>query len=454
MQNMHTLLQRYLRDLLGWYEFEVEVEFKVPTARIDLAGRRENLSVGIEISRTSPVFEKDAKNLADSPFDLRFVVVDDPKTDTAAIDIEGKEIKVVNSLHFQYEFRNALYALNIILPKSFISFDEWMESKKRIEEHVVSEYDLLWLENELMSIRIEKETQEIRDTIAFIYTAGGRKIPVKFINTKILSILLQLSIVGDDTQKKYDIYLKDKFTNLAKQAVRETIKDNEDGLNDLIQICGDRAYIIAKGTTVSAGNMALVDKEHVGRTIPPYTAKDLIEIATEILPRSPYEPDRKTDLITRYCYFLTYSSLYDNAVNLFLKLQSLNLAARMPRYTSGEWLYDEYRAPLEVTDYIFDKAQYPDLDEKAGRFGLIATIADCFHPDRNLDPTNTRRRFKETLRIFGIFPEMAEEELKELNEQGITSKLTEEGESAPFIILDSDRFQRYVRGELEKVLIK
>jgi hypothetical protein len=450
MQDMHNLLQNYLRDLLGGYKVEVEVEFKVPTGRIDLAGRREALSLGIEISRTSPVFEKDAKKLADYPFDIRFVVVDDPKIDTADIIIEGKQIKVVNSLYFQYEFRRALNALNIILPKSFISFDEWIDSQKRREKLLVSEYDLPWLENELKSIGMKEETPEILDAIAFIYTAGGRKIPVECINKKILPILRQLSIVSDDTQKQYDIFLMGKYINLAKQAVRETIKDNKNKLNDFIQIIGDRAYIIAKGTTVRDGNLKLVDKEHCGLKIPPYVAKDLIEIAKGVLQ---YDADREADLITRYCYFLTYSSLYDEAVNFFSELQRLNLVAGMPCYTSGGRLYDEYRAPAEVSDHIFDKAQYPDLDENAGRFGLIATIADCFHPDRNLDPINTRRRFKETLRIFGIFPEIAEEELKELNAQGITSKLIEKGEAAPFVVRDPEAFKRYLRGELEKVLI-
>jgi|GEM_PF-3623502 len=50
--------------------------------------------------------------------------------------------------------------------------------------------------------------------------------------------------------------------------------------------------------------------------------------------------------------------------------------------------------------------------------------------------------------------EKIEKELNTLNAQGITSKLIQDLGAAPFAVMDSEAFKRYLRGELERVLIK
>ena len=229
-------------------------------------------------------------------------------------------------------------------------------------------------------------------------------------------------------------------------------------MNDLIQKYGDKAFIIARGTKPTEGYLKL-------DVVPPpkelyqkpqtyeeitysilYSKRDPVKIAERVCSNGP-----PIDIITKYCYFLTYSSLYDAAVKFFQELKSLNLAVKMPTYDSyGQYKWDEYRASEEVADCIFSKARYPHLDEFAVRFGVLAIIAYC---SELRDPSGARSKFNELLRTFEIAPEQVEEELSKLNELEMTSKLIQEGETSPFIVLEPDAFKGYVRRELEKLLI-
>jgi hypothetical protein len=112
VQDMHTLLQRYFGGLLGFYGFTPVVpEFGVPSGgRIDLAGfcEDEDLSIGIEITRTSDAL-RDAAKLLEYPFKLRFIVVDDPLKDKYTISTtEGVQISLVLYEWFENELRRSL----------------------------------------------------------------------------------------------------------------------------------------------------------------------------------------------------------------------------------------------------------------------------------------------------------------------------------------------------------
>lgn len=96
MQDIHNQLQKYFEELLLFYRFNAIKEFEIPSGRIDLAGFREdeNLSIGIEIARTSDAL-RDSSKLTEYPFNQRFIVVDDLDRDKATISIDGKQIIVV-----------------------------------------------------------------------------------------------------------------------------------------------------------------------------------------------------------------------------------------------------------------------------------------------------------------------------------------------------------------------
>ena len=474
MQDFHNQLQKYFEELLLFYGFNARKEFEVPSGRIDLAGFREDedLSIGIEITRTSDAL-RDASKLTEYPFNLRFIVVDDLLKDKFIISTtRGEQIIVVYYQWFENELRRALN-----IPPSgdrFVPFDEWFVMFTKLIKSLESESGLSKFVEHLKTSGLDKYTEELRDTLTFIYTAG--EVPSQyisvycapgmeygdfgFIDSKILSILGGYNIIsrysrGNRELRKYYVHVSN--LNLAKQVVMEKIKENEESLNDLIQKYGDKAFIIARGTKPTEGYLKL-------DVVPPpkelyqkpqtyeeitysilYSKRVPVKIAERVCSNGP-----PIDLITRYCYFLTYSSLYDTAVKFFQELKSLNLAVKMPTYDSyGQYKWDEYRASEEVADCVLSRARYPNLDEFAVRFGVLAIIAWC--SDKH--PSVARSKFNELLRTFEIPLEKAEEELNKLNELGMTSKLIQEGETSPFIVLEPDAFKGYIKRELEKLLI-
>lgn len=463
MQDIHNRLQDYFEELLLFYGFNAIKEFEVPSGRIDLAGFRENdgLSIGIEITRTSDAL-RDASKLTEHPFKLRFIVVDDPLRDKWTLsNTGGIQISVVLYEWFENELRRALK-----IPPSldkFIPF--YIERRAKQKAFLESEFGLSEFEGFLKTHGLDKFTEEILDALAFIYTVG--EVPSRFsvftktrgveyygsnyIDPKILSILGGYNIIrkyskGTAESRTYFVGIKNK--NLAKQVVLKKIKENEESLNDLIQKYGDKAYIIAKGTKTHEGLKLAVELHQNSK-------KDLFEIAKDACPLSSSIPlglkEVPIDLISRYCYFLTYSPLYDSAVKFFQRLKSL--AVKIPTYGSyGQDQGDKYRTSEEVADFIQRKAKakHPYLDEFAVKFGVLAIIAYC---SESRDPNFARKKFNELLRNFEIPLEKAEEELNKLNELEMTSKLIQEGETLPFIVLEPDAFKGYVRRELEKLLI-
>lgn len=179
MQDIHYLLQKYLGDLLGFYGFApVTPEFGVPSGRIDLAGFRKDLSIGIEITRTSDVL-RDASKLTEHPFKLRFIVVDDPLRDKWTLsNTGGIQINVVLYEWFEKELRRALD-----IPPSgdrFVPFDEWFVMFTKLIKSLESESGLSKFVEHLKTSGLDKYTEELLDTLTFIYTAG--EVPSQYIS--------------------------------------------------------------------------------------------------------------------------------------------------------------------------------------------------------------------------------------------------------------------------------
>ena len=493
------VVQDYLKELLEFYDFFVRKEYYISeNERIDLYGYNKTLgkSIGIEISFTSnPV--KDAERIARMNFDLTFVVVKDKGLETK-VEFYGRVIPVVHYDSFESELRRILN-ISPTMPK-FGTFNDWIGRKNEIEWRFPFEPS----ENKLADfIRLVEDSglgqfvNNAVNTLAMLYISGeglpseygdivcyhmlryGGKvtdtIDSGLIEPNILGILKSYNLVfesarGSGELGKYFVHLTKEGEEIARSAIIERIRSKSNELDDLLSEYGKLAGIIAIGTTkVEAGKermslkiVKVVERKAIRDLLPDYSqlklkegkmydmiAKSHQELDNHELLTAGVESGKFHPLIASFCHFVTYYC-YDMSKSFFERLKFLGLALEIPVFGSyGQYLWNEFRAPSEVAEFILSRIKLdfdPELLRQFGVLKVIYKVYDIKHPE------TAREIFNEYLRVYEIPIEYIVEELDLMNEKGITSRYIERAGTAPFIILNKDEFEKYIISKIERIV--
>lgn len=487
------IVQDYLKELLEYYDFSVRKEYYISeNERIDLYGYNRTLSksIGIEISFTSnPV--KDAERIARMNFDLTFVVVKDKRLETK-VEFYGRVIPVVHYDSFESELRRILN-ISPTMPK-FGTFNDWIKRKNEMKIGLSFEAS----ENKLTDfIKLLEDSglgQFINDavnTLAMLYIAGeglpseyrdvvryqmlkyGKKLTEQqyiggLIEPNILGILKSYNLVsesacGSGDLRKYFVYLTREGEEIAKSIITNRIKSKSNELDSLILEYGKLAGIIAIGTTkeveaekegMSLRIVKVVDKKSI-RELPSQKRTynmmiaSLQEMDFHDLFTARVESRKFHPLISSFCHFVTYYC-YDLSKSFFERLKSLGLALEIPVFGSyGQYLWNQFRAPAEVAEFILSRIKLgfdPELLSQFGALKVIYSVYDIKHPE------TARQIFNEYLRFYEIPIEYVVEELDLMNEKGLTSRYIERAGTAPFIVLNRDEFEKYIVSKIDKIV--
>ena len=495
------VIQDYLKELLEFYDFSVRKEYYISeNERIDLYGYNKALdkSIGIEISFTSnPV--KDAERIARMNFDLTFVIVKDKGLETK-VEFYGRVVPVVHYVSFESELRRILN-ISPTMPK-FGTFNDWIRRKNEIElglSFEASENKLTDFIKLLEDSGLSQFVNDAVNTLAMLYITGkglpseymdvvryhvlrygGKVTGPQYVNSgliepNILGILKSYNLVfesarGSGDLRKYFVHLTKEGEEIARSAIIERIRSKSNELDDLISEYGKLAGIIAIGTTkVEAGKERLslrivkaVERKAIRDLLPDYSqlklkegkmydmiAKSHQELDNHELLTAGVESGKFHPLIASFCHFVTYYC-YDMSKSFFERLKFLGLALEIPVFGSyGQYLWNEFRAPSEVAEFILDRIKLefdPELLRQFGALKVIYSISEI------KDPKTARQFFNEYLRFYEIPIEYIVEELDLMNEKGITSRYIERAGTAPFIILNKDEFEKYIISKIERIV--
>jgi len=472
----HSEIQEYLKGLLEYYDFTVKKEYWIsPSERIDLYGYSQShgKSIGIEITFTSDV-RKDAERLARAGFDLIFIVVDNPLYE-GKIEYHGRIVPIVHYSSFESELRRILN-ISPQFPK-FGSFEDWMNRRVMITavegKNKLNEFVQL-----LKSSGLDEFVESCKNTLALLYIA--KEIPTCRLEPRDLSILKNFDLVFEDAKGSGELrtrfaYLTKKGKEVGREVILERITEHSEELKDLINSFGKMAAVIAIGTTDRWGGDLLMRlkvgevvedkgltellqlysdrKCRVGEVYDLIVAMDRIIDFKDIVSRSvdSGEVGYAHPLIASFCYFLTYYR-YSESKNFFRRLEDFGLAVEIPVYGSyGQYFGDEIRVPIEVGEFVLSNVRIAFDDELLREFGTLITI---YKISQIVDPRTARNLFEDYLRFYEITLDYVKRVLDEFNKLGLTSRYIEIADSAPFVVLNKEGFEKAVKSRLYELAEK
>ncbi len=480
MTNMHSEIQKYLSELLKYYDFTVEIERYIsPNDRIDLYGysKSHGKTIGIEISLTSDI-KKDAEKLAKSGFDLIYIIVDNPAYE-GEIECYGKRILIIHYNSFEGKLRKVL-SISSVFPK-FGPFEEWIR-RQIPEPPPTAERKLDKFLQILKSSGLDEFIEDIKSFVAILYIT--RELPSKYrngvtyslihsgvkterpqyrdtIEPRILSILKNFDLVLETARssgelRKYFISLTDKGKEIGREIITDRIRENSRELDNIIKELGKMAPIIAAGTVERLAKEEIMKFKlseedvfdrllsYAGRKVTDYVVRNkLISMGREV--KLKYEREQKLHpLLSLICHFITYYN-YSKSRSFFNRLEELGLAYEVPVYDSrGRFIHNEIRGPIEVSEYILVGNPLSE-NELIFEFGSLATI---YAISRIKNPKSAREELENYMKFYEISLDSIKEILDELNRLGITSKFIELPDFGPFLVLDEKKFEKIIRKKL------
>ncbi|WP_297500795.1 hypothetical protein [Thermococcus sp.] len=481
----NDIIEMEVVDLLRFYGFTATAEapVKIPEGgwgRVDVAGRKGNVSVGVEVVVTGDV-ARDAKKLSMNPFDYRYIIATKYPKQVDEIIVNGKRIKVVDSVRsFEHELRRDLG-----VPPDYPYFSKTNEEKPPEVFVGTSEREINRIIEELEEYGLENFADDVLNALGKIYISRNLPVEVRVhynpmtgptapneyesvnIKPQVLSILQRLNLV--DISRKGTGYARKAFASPSERGLKaghelilKRIRDHKAELEELAREYGDKLWIILYGSlwyTLDHFSLEVVLKEYeYTPTRGGYTKEDSILKAAKnvrVLGRYHYfdldymEPPENPTILM-FSNFLVKTALRDDALRFFSELERYGLAIQdTERNSRGEPIYDVFKAPIEVFQYLATKTKrLANLGYYAQKFGVlytILTVGDLY------DPGVARRGYDELLQKLELNESAVAEVLADMNRRGITSRLITNPEKAPFIILDRKGFEDYLKFSLATI---
>ena len=483
----NDIIEMEVVDLLRFYGFTATAEapVKIPEGgwgRVDVAGRKGNISVGVEVVVTGDV-ARDAKKLSMNPFDYRYIIATKYPKQVDEIIVNGKRIKVVDSVQsFEHELRRDLG-----IPPDYPYFSR--ANKERPPEVFVgaSEREINHIIEELEEYGLENFADDVLNALGMVYISRDLPVEVRVhynpmtgptapneyesvnIRPQVLSILQRLNLV--DISRKGTGYARKAFASPSERGLKaghelilKRIREHKAELEELAREYGDKLWIILYGSLWYTPNhfsleVVLKEYEYTPTTGGGYTKKEdpILKAAksARVLGRYDYfdldymEPPENPSILM-FSNFLVKTTLRDDALRLFSELERYGLAMQDTEWDSrARPIYDVFKAPIEVFQYLATKTKRPaNLGYYAQKFGVLYTILTV----GNLyDAGVARREYEELLQKLELNESAVAEVLADMNKRGITSRLITDPGKAPFIVLDRKGFEDYLKFSLATI---
>ena len=424
---LHSELQNYLKALLEHYDFVVEKERYIsPTERIDLYGHSNshNKTIGIEITITSDN-RKDAERLARYGFDLAYIITDNLKYETK-IKYHGKDIPIIHYNRFESELRRVLN-ISPSFPK-FGPFEEWI-TKPKIIESAFTESKLEKFVQVLKSSGLDEFVEDVVNLIGMLYITkevpsmyrdsvtydiiryGGKTKRPQYesaIDPKIINILKSFGIIFEEARgsgklRKYFISLTDKGKEIGREIILNRINAHSKELDNVIKEFGKMSAIIVTGTLERYGKeyvlrLGLSNKNDLFDRLAMYATSRVIDytVSRAIVThgyRVELKYGRKQEihpLLSLISHFIAYHD-YDKSVELFSRLEKMDLAYEVPVYDSrARFIGNEVRGAVEVFEYIFSRMPLIESDEVFDFGALTVLLALSRIKDQKLQERNSK----------------------------------------------------------------
>jgi len=456
----HSLIQDYVRDLLGFYGFMAKKEDWVSSEdRIDVTATGKGLKIGVEVHIKGDL-DRDIQKLSKYSFDLAFIVGKDIKE--GVIEVGGKKIYITDYRLFESRLREVL---NENRPK-FKPFYEWcMERLPSTRPPIIVEDALTKFKRSLTNAGLDNFLEDCLNTLAFIYMAeeccvmydSRRHIKTRIIDEQILSILRSYNLVWDHARgsgemRKYFISLTEDGKKIARQIISERISRYSKEIDGIISRFGKKiAYIITVGSVESTLRDYKLEFDLIKEEKSTYSeSDDLISHPILRTLNNSFRSWHNWSPVFSFCRFMTYTGLYEYAKKFFEELRLIGLAVRMPSYGSyGQYYWDSYKSPKEVADYLLNKLM--DVKDELRPLVEEYTVILAIYKG---GAYMTRQYFDEVIKAFNIPIESIKAELEYLHRAGITSRYIPDEKATPFIVLNKDAFKEYLLARINELTNK
>ncbi|AMM53829.1 hypothetical protein [Pyrococcus kukulkanii] len=484
-KTLHDLVRDEIVNILRFYGFTAGYErpARIPEGgwgRADVVGHNGNITIGVEIVDTGDV-ARDAKKLVLNKYTYKYIVVLNYPKKVDVVIVDGEKVKVVDFESFEHELRRDLG-----IPPDYPYYSQ--PKVERVPEVCVQtpRDAISRVIEELQDIGLENFVDDVLDAMARIYISkhlqvekrvgynpavgpiGPQEYKPVNVPPQVLSILEKLGYVqtergGTGYDRKLIAKPTEEGSKLGHQLILERIEKHKERLYDLIRAYEDKIWIILHGSLVCEGSekqsiqYVIHELERLydgGAYLPRKRTEDLLEIASKsrILGMSPYAiigyPCElpHSPIILLFSSFLAYSSLRELALRFFGELEKYGLAMEDYRYDSRWRPFEHvYKAPKEVFDYFTTRTEAPaSLAYYAQQFGVYYILLQ-------VSKATGRDLYEKLTSFLEISESMVAEVLAEMNRLGITSRLIDKPDKAPFIILDEKQFKSHIRHKLSEI---
>ncbi len=457
-------VKRNVVQILRFYGFSAmeEVPAMIPEGgygRVDVVGRKGSITIGVEIVDSGDV-ARDAKKLVMNGYTYKYIIVLNTSRRVNEISVDGEVVKVLDPDSFEHELRRDLR-----VPPTHPYFTEKQEPEQDVEFVDEASSTLKELKDELRDIGLETFADDILNAIREIYISrefcAGRFKPlpvgeytIEGISLEVLSILQRLQLVSEHRRgtgygRKMFLSLTERGEEIGRAAVTDIINEHKSELDRLVKDYAPEVWLVLRGSLrrYPKEPHIIYELRRVGFS---EEEKSPLEILTSIRIDPYTTPYTSPSPTTLFAVFASKTILRNFAINFFKQLEKLGLAVRDYLYDSKGFAFSEvYKAPREVFDYFMARvsppAQLAQCAQKLGAYYVIAEVS------RIVDAPTARKRYNELLQTLEI-PEVAiAEVLADMNRRGITSRLVERPDAAPFIVLNEKAFEKYLRERIEEV---
>ena len=480
--SIHDALKKEIVQLLRFYGFNANDETPAETpegryGRADVVGWRGETSIGVEIVDSGDV-TRDAKKLVLNEYTYKYVLVINPSKKVDRVVVDGEIVKVLDSeLSFEHELRRDLR----ISPNHpyFTKNDNPSLNVDVVDDtgHILDE-----VREELSEIGLETFTDDVLDALRRIYISGtfqverrvgynpGARVPGRYetvnLPPEILAILEKLKLVdaervGTGHDRKLILRPNERGNRVGEALIKRAIKRHRNELNRLIEEYPAETWLVLMSSL--SEHYPNQDETRVIYEINPmerlyegamYRPKphegDPLKVLKDIHVRDQPNQYANSPLITMFASFMSRITLRDFAISFFEQLKKFGLAIQEYAYDS-RWRPTAvvYKVPREVFEFFITRTrQPPQLAYYAPKLGAYYVIAEV----SEIVPAQTARMvYEELTRILELPESIVAEILADMNRRGITSRLVERPDAAPFIVLNKRAFEKYLRDGIEEI---
>ncbi len=474
---IHDVVKDEIAQILRFYGFTVKEESpaRIPEGgygRVDVVGHKDSISVGVEVVDSGDV-ARDAKKLVLNGYALKYIIVLSPAKRVEKILINGEHVKVLDPESFEHELRRDLK----IPPTYPYCMTKKPTSTPEIEIESTTSI-LQEIRDELYDIGLDNFVEDVFEALRRVYISKNlqvekrveynpaARIPGRYktvdVNPEILAILERLNLVnaqrvGSGYDRKLILTPNERGENAGRAIILKRVKQHKTELSRLIEEHNHQIWITIVGSVhrLTTGEPILVYTLHPIESLydgalykPKPHDSDPLEVLQSLYPEmyTSTKPSYYSPSVLLLASFISETTLREFAVDFYSRLERMGLAIQDFVYDSRWRPHKEvYKAPKEVFEFFLSRTSQPlqlsYYAQKLSAYYVIAKAADIAG----------REFYEELLRTLEISENEIAGILSNMNKLGITSKLIERADAAPFVVLNKRAFDKYLRDRIAEI---